>query len=143
MNYKIEISASQSEDIIIYAKEKTPILEKIEELLSSSGKTVVGVRDDTAALIDPSDINCFYVERGRVYARTDGEIWQIKSRLYQLEEAFSKSFVKINQSCLVNPEKIVRFNTSLAGALSVSLKCGYKDYVSRRQLKEVKERIGL
>ena len=143
MNYKIEISDSQSEDIIIYAKEKTPVLEKIEELLSSLDKTVIGYKDDTAAVLDADEINCFYVEGGKVYARTDGEIWQIKSRLYQLEEAFSKSFVKINQSCLVNPEKIVRFNTSFAGALSVLLKCGYKDYVSRRQLKEVKERIGL
>ena len=143
MNYKIEISDSQSEDIIIYAKEKTPVLEKIEELLSSLDKTVIGYKDDTAAVLDADEINCFYVEGGKVYARTDGEIWLIKSRLYRLEETFAKGFVKINQSCLVNPEKIVRFNTSFSGALSVLLRCGYKDYVSRRQLKEVKERLGL
>ena len=143
MNYRIEISESQSEDIVVYAKKKTPLLEKIEELLTSSVKTVVGYNGDDAAVLNTESINCFYVENGRVYARTDTELWQIKLRLYQLEEMLFGIFVKINQSCLVNPKKIVRFNTSIAGALSVILKNGYKDYVSRRQLKEVKERMGL
>ena len=143
MKYRIEISELQSEDIVVYAKKKTPLLEKIEELLSSSVKTVVGYNGDDAAVLDTESINCFYVENGRVYARTDTELWQIKLRLYQLEEMLFGVFVKINQSCLINPKKIVKFNTSIAGTLSVVLKNGYKDYVSRRQLKEVKERMGL
>ena len=143
MEYKIEISPSQSEDIIISAREKTPLLEKIEELIASSGQTLLGYNGDDTVILDAEDINCFFVEASKVYALTDKERWQIKSRLYQLEAAFSGRFIKINQSCLINPNKIERFNTSIAGTLSVILKNGYKDYVSRRQLREVKERIGL
>jgi acetyl esterase/lipase len=38
---------------------------------------------------------------------------------------------------------IKRFNTSVGGALTVTLQNGFRDYVSRRQLKSVKERLEL
>ena len=51
LNYKIEISDSQSEDIIIYAKEKTPVLEKIEELKVFVPVAVRGAHTARAAVI--------------------------------------------------------------------------------------------
>ena len=66
----------------------------------------------------------------------------IKERLYTVENTVGDSFIKINQSCIVNIDKIERFEASFSGALTVVLKNGYKDYISRRQLKIVKERIG-
>ena len=53
-----------------------------------------------------------------------------------------KHFLKINQSCLVRVDAIERFSASIGGALSVHLKGGFKDYVSRRQMRSVKERMG-
>ena len=76
-------------------------------------------------------------------ALTECDRLQLKMRLYQLEEKFSDRFVKINQSCLVNMDKIARFDASIGGALMVTLKNGYKDYISRRQVKAVKDRVGL
>ena len=52
-------------------------------------------------------------------------------------------FIKINQSCIANIRQIQRFDTSFSGTLRVIFKNGYTDYVSRRQLKAVKERLGL
>ena len=49
----------------------------------------------------------------------------------------------INQGCLVNIDKIDHFDASISGNLIIYLKSGYKDYVSRRQIKNVKERIGI
>ena len=51
-------------------------------------------------------------------------------------------YLKINQSCIVNIKAIKQFDVSLGGSLMISLKNGYRDYVSRRQVKAVKERIG-
>jgi len=39
-------------------------------------------------------------------------------------------------------ELIKKFDVSFGGALTVIFKNGYTDYVSRRQMKIVKERIG-
>ena len=59
------------------------------------------------------------------------------------KQMLGEGFVKINQSCIANTKKILRFSASISGALQVTFKNGYRDYVSRRQLKTVKKRMGL
>jgi DNA-binding LytR/AlgR family response regulator len=46
-------------------------------------------------------------------------------------------------SCIANLSKIKKFNASFSGSLSVVFKNGYTDYVSRRSVKFIKERLGL
>ena len=67
----------------------------------------------------------------------------LKQRLYQVEDNLDKDFIKINQSTIANIRMIERFSVSIGGSLQVIFKNGYKDYVSRRQLKSVKERMGI
>ena len=67
----------------------------------------------------------------------------MKKRLYQLEEQLGQDYMKINQSCLANISQISRFSASIGGSLEVVFRDGYKDYVSRRELKKVKERMGI
>ena len=69
--------------------------------------------------------------------------FEIKTRLYVIEEKLPENFIKINQSCIANINQIERFNASISGTLKIRFKNGYTDYVSRRQLKNVKERIGI
>ena len=67
-----------------------------------------------------------------------------KKRLYKIEEMLEDDdFIKINQSCIVNIKMIESFDASIGGALMIKLKNGYRDYISRRQIKAVKERLGL
>ena len=61
----------------------------------------------------------------------------------ELEEKLPLDFVKINQSCLANIKKIERFSASVGGSLKVIFKNGHTDYVSRRQLRTVKEKLGI
>ena len=60
-----------------------------------------------------------------------------------MEKKLPENFVKINQSCIANIDKINRFDASFSGTLKLIFKNSYTDYVSRRQLKTVKERIGI
>ncbi len=143
MNYKIEINETQNEDIVILAKSKTAVLGKIEELLSAEAETVIGYGKNEALRLKSTEIYCFFIKDGKVLAQTRHGQLCIKERLYQLEEIFSKSFIKINQSCLINSQEIKSFSSSIGGTLFVTLKNGYKDYVARRQLKQVKERLGI
>ena len=50
-------------------------------------------------------------------------------------------FIKINQSTVANISKIARFGTSFDGSLYVTFKNGYRDYVSRRQISNVKRAL--
>ena len=78
-----------------------------------------------------------------MYAVCEKNKYLLKKRLYLLEEKLPESFVKINQSCLANIKKTERFDTSISGTLKIRFKNGDTDYVSRRQLKAVKERLGI
>lgn len=144
MKFTLNIDKETDEEVIINVHERTPLVDEIEKLVLNDVFELVCYDDDkTAIILDFSDIHCFVVENNKVYAFTDTKKYTIKYRIYQLEEKLPSSFIKVNQSCIGNLKKIERFDASFAGSLVVRFKCGYKDFVSRRQLKKFKERLGL
>ena len=86
---------------------------------------------------------CVTIAAGAFEYNIESGKYRMNCRLYHLEQRLPNSFVKIHQSCLANIRKIKRFDTSLAGTLTVCFQNGHRDYVSRRNLKQVKERLGL
>ncbi len=143
MKCKIIIDATREEEVQIFAHEKSRLVEDIEQLILSNEFELLGYNESEAIRLNLSDVCCFIIENNKVYAITERDKYQIKSRLYQLEERLPQNFVKINQSCIANIKMMERFDVSISGTLLVKFKNGYSDYVSRRNLKNVKERLGL
>lgn len=143
MKFKLIIDEGHNEEVVVYAKEKSELIEKIEQLVNDSNFELVGYKNKEAVFLNASEVLCFAVFDDKVYALTEKDRFVLKLRLYQVEERLSQSFVKINQSCIANIKAITRFDASVSGTLTVNFKNGYKDYVSRRQLKAVKERLGI
>ena len=143
MKCTLIITDEHEEEVVIYARERTKLTDDIEALVIGSVPELIGYKENQTVKISSDSVYCFTVEDNKVYALTDSEKLQIKLRLYQLEEMLPDTFVKINQSCIANIRKIERFDTSVSGTLLIKFKNGYKDYVSRRQMKAVKERFGL
>lgn len=143
MELKLFIDKEHREEILIYAHEKNSLVENIEKLVLNHSDRFIGHNERGSIPLEIGDIHCFIVENSKVYALTREEKWLIKSRLYLIEEKLPDTFIKINQSCIANSEKIERFEASVGGSLTVKFKNGYEDYVSRRALKNVKERLGL
>lgn len=143
MKLQIVIDSNRDEEILVYAHEKTPLVCEIEELVISHSVELIGYTEDETVKLNANDIYCFFTEDNKVYALTQNEKYKLKSRLYQLEETLTDGFVKINQSCVANIKKIDRFKVTVGGALMVIFKNGHTDFVSRRNIKNVKERLGL
>ena len=72
-----------------------------------------------------------------------GKEYATKLRIKDVVELADDSFVKINQGCVANVKRIKKFKVSFGGALRVIFEDGYSDYVSRRELPNVKRRLGL
>lgn len=142
MKFRLFIDRDREEEVIVYAHEKSRLVSSIEKLVSDNAE-LIGYNGKTAVKINLSEVYCFVTERNKVYAVTEKEKLQMKLRLYQLEEIADENFVKINQSCIANIRTIERFDASVSGTMRVVFKNGYTDYVSRRQMKTVKERLGL
>ena len=143
MNYEIILGTDNEEKIIIYTKERNKLIDEIEELILSHSVELTGYCDRQIQKLNPSDVYCFTLEDNKLYAITKNDKWLLKLRLYQVEELLGKNFVKINQSCIANIKKIKKFDASFSGSMLVIFDNGHRDYVSRRQLKKVKERIGI
>ncbi|MBQ2735784.1 MAG: LytTR family transcriptional regulator [Clostridia bacterium] len=142
MKCTIVMDKSREEEVVIYLQKPSDLPARIEALLEEGRRELIGYGDKTIVKLDVREVVCFTVEDGRVYAVTAEEKLQLRRRLYELEEMLDADFLKINQSCIANVRKIQRFDVSLGGSLLVIFQNGYRDYVSRRRLKTVKERIG-
>ena len=144
MKYTILIDENREEEVIVYAKKKSALTDEIERLVSDNRLGLIGYdKNGEGVKLTADEVYCFTVEDNKIFAITEKEKLRLKCRLYQLEEVLPEYFVKINQSCVANIRKVARFDTSVSGTLLIKFKNGYKDYVSRRQMKAVKERLGL
>ena len=141
MKCRIFIDKNKEEEVQIFVHEKSALAEKIKELCEKDTQEILGKKDRMTHRINIPDVVCFLSENNKVFAMTDKEKYEIDKRLYELEEECSDSFIRINQSCIANLDKIQSFGSTLSASLTVNFKNGYRDYVSRRQIKYVKERL--
>ncbi len=145
MKFNLVIT-NEEESITLCVHKRTTLTDKIEELVTNNevnGSNIYGYLDDDIVLLKIDEVSRFYVEADKTYASINNKIFQIKKRLYQIEEILPQYFIRINKSSIVNINYIKRFNTSWRANLCVELNDGIKDYVSRRQVKKVKERMGI
>ena len=137
------IKEDEEEKVLIYAHDRNRLVDDIESLVLSSEVDLTGNYDNEIIKIDINDVICFVSDNNKVFALIGDKKYQIRYRLYQIEELNLNMFIKLNQSCLANKTKIKRFETTIGGALKVVFKNGYIDFISRRELKNVKKRMGL
>lgn len=142
MKLKIFVDKSKEEEILIYVHEKNGLVEEIERLVSENNFELIGYKDNEAQKLSLLEVNCFICENNKVFALTEEKL-AVRLRLYQIEDLLDDNFVRINQSCIANIRKIEKTQADFSGALTVVFKNGYRDYISRRNLKKVKERLGV
>lgn len=146
MKYTLHIDKEREEEIIIHAHQKSPLINEIERLISAekvSTPPIVGYIGSDIIEIDPREVYCFFIEGKKLFASLKNGDALIKKRLYEIENRLGVDFIKINQSTVANMKLIDRFSVSIGASLTVHFKNGRKDYVSRRQMKAVKERLGI
>ena len=143
MKFHLIIDETREEEVLVYCHKRTPLTDAIECLINEESLEITGFRDNEIKRLELNEIYCFLSENNKVFAVCENDKFLLKTRLYKLEERLGKDFVKINQSCIANIQKIEHFDTSVSGTLKVVFKNKYVDFVSRRQLKNIKERLGL
>jgi DNA-binding LytR/AlgR family response regulator len=143
MKIKTIINPLIEERIEIYSKEYNNLIKQIEELIRNYKNHLIGYFEDEIVPLKFDEVYRFFIEDKKIFASTKDKKYLIKLRLYQIEELVNSSFIKINQSCLVNKNKIKKFSSSWGGTILVELKNGDKEYISRRQTKTVLERMGI
>lgn len=143
MKYKLIIDPQREESLELVLRERTALADKVEALIGESSDCVLGYRDFDVYRLEPSAIDCVYTDGDEVCAMVGRECYRLRMRLYEIEELLGASFVRLNRGCIVRVSAIVKFESSLGGSLRAILSNGFGDYISRRELKNVKRRFGL
>lgn len=149
-NNQMDIEIKIDEDcktpkIVIYTEQVNDELMKlVNKLKSADEEKLIGFKYEEAFLIDLSKIELIYTENKKIFARIDGEAYQIKKRIFELEECLEDiDFVRISNSEIVNFKKVLSIDFKLTGTMMLKLKSGNNTFVSRRYVKKIKEYLGL
>ena len=144
MKFKLVIDKDKDEEIVATVHQRSALTEQLETLIHSySGRdSIIGYKEDEWRRLTFSEIECITVLNGKVYAiDTKNQPYRLKQRLYELEELLPSYFIRINKSTLANEKQLERFAVTYSGAVDAIFKCGYREYVSRRCLSQIKRRF--
>lgn len=95
-------------------------------------------------LLDPNDVYYFEYVDQKVFVYGKTKVYEIKSKLYELEELLSKTdFIRVSKSSILNLNKIGSLAPSLGGRFEAKLKNGEKVIISRQYVNSLKEVLGL
>lgn len=144
MKFVLIVDSEKEPSVTVVCNKVTRAVQKIEEICNQAdGELIYGYQADEIIPLALADITCFFTKDNKVYARVEEREYAVKLRIKQIVELIDDSFIKINQGCIVKVNAIKRFTASIGGSLQITLKDGYTDYVARREIRNIKRRLGL
>ena len=91
-----------------------------------------------------SDIYYFETVDNKVFAYCRQSVYEVKERLYQLEEVIEElPFMRISKSMIVNIEKILHISPALGGRFEAVLENDEKVIISRLYVPILKNKLGV
>ena len=148
MELEIKIDTAIVEpETVITTSAMTDEVNRVVNYISNLENTsfmITGQKDGKIELLDQENIIRLYAENGKMFAKLDQATYQIRLRLYELEERLdNEKFVRISNSEIVNLKKVKGLDLSFAGTICMELENGEVSYVSRRYVSKIKKKLGL
>ena len=146
MQVEIKFDNSYREPkIVIFTDRMTPEIQTLmNKLLEAPPQMLAGFREGMLEVLDQREIIRIYAAAGKVFAATENREYQLRLRLYELEERLEPAFfVRISNSEIISLRKVRGFDLRLSGTICVSLLDGTVSYVSRRYVAKIKKLLGI
>ncbi|MEA5050315.1 MAG: LytTR family DNA-binding domain-containing protein [Oscillospiraceae bacterium] len=141
---KIDESCKDPKIIVVTDKMTDEINSIIKKLSDEQPALIVGFKDDTVGILEPTDIYRIFSSNGKVFVATNHGEYSMRLRLYEAEQRLdSHVFVRISNSEIINLKKVKGFDLSFAGTICVALSNGQTAYVSRRYVAKIKQVLGM
>ncbi len=144
MKIQVDIDDQYEEtSITIQTNEWTEELERLLSFIKKEApKRLFGIEGDQTILLHPEKIDFIYAENRKVYAAVDNRRLEIRMKLFEVEEALSPHhFMRFSKSVIGNINRINRFELSFNGNLCVYFHSGNKEYITRKYVTEVKNKL--
>lgn len=136
----------QEDEIIIRVADITEdILETVKRLKNKDTKDSVAVQSGDAILMVPTkDVFYFDAVDNKVFVYTKDKSYEIKAKLYEIEEDNSfTSFIRVSKNTIVNIKKIEHLSPEFNGRFVAKLHNGEKILISRSYVPLLKKKLGI
>lgn len=146
MKVKIEMDESL-EDIEVVIK--TPVMnERVQQVqatlfdFSKKQAVIVFYKGSVEYYLSLNDILFFETDEKNVRAHTCDDLYQVKYKLYELEEILPGHFMRVSKSTILNPQKIYALHKTISSPCLVEFANTSKQvYVSRHYYRPLRSRL--
>ncbi|WP_217587252.1 LytTR family DNA-binding domain-containing protein [Lentibacillus saliphilus] len=146
MKVNIDINETYSNTTItIQAPAWNEELQNIVDIMNNKmPKRLFATRDDETILLKAEAIDFVFAEQRKVFAVTSDGHYEIKMKLFEVEQILlNYHFSRFSKSVIGNLNRITRFELSFNGNLCVYFISGMKTYISRKYVKDIKNKLAL
>ncbi|MCF4965071.1 MULTISPECIES: LytTR family DNA-binding domain-containing protein [Streptococcus] len=144
MKVRIELDPQMDEpEMIIRAPRLTEDVARLQQLILEQKMTpLTFYKDRSEYFVDVSEILFFETDGEKIYGHTKEEAYEVRQKLYELEEILPIAFCRISKSTIVNTKQIYSIEKSFSGTSTVNFYQTHKQvHVSRHYYQLLKERL--
>lgn len=144
MKVSIELDPQMDEpEMIIRAPRLTEDVARLQQLILEQKMTpLTFYKDRSKYFVDVSEILFFETDGEKIYGHTREEAYEVRQKLYELEEILPIAFCRISKSTIVNTKQIYSIEKSFSGTSTVNFYQTHKQvHVSRHYYQLLKERL--
>jgi DNA-binding LytR/AlgR family response regulator len=98
-----------------------------------SGARLKAVKGGEDYYLTPDDVLFFESEGGRTWAHTRGDVFEVRLRLYELEGALPRGFIRVSKSAIVGVTHIYSVARNITGPSVISFRDSHKRISASRQ----------
>ena len=143
---KIEIDEQLNEsEVVIRCREADESVIKLQKLISAAsdnGGQISFFKNDTEFFLPLDNVLFFETDGGIIRAHTADDEFDVKFKLYELEDKLPRSFMRVSKSTILNIREIFTIDRSLYSSSIVSFRDTHKQvFVSRHYYKTLTERL--
>ena len=143
MKLRIELVEEGVEEIIIRCNKMDDTVQKLQAYVQSlATPSLTFYKGNQEFYLSVEEVLFFETDGEQVYAHTVSDAFQVRYRLYELEEILSRRFIRAAKGLIVNTARIYAINRNLTSSSQVQFVGTHKQvYVSRHYYKALKERM--
>ena len=139
----IETKDVEETEVQILCKQKDAQVETIVSTLNVWNQEIIGKKDDANHVIPLYEIFYFESVDEKVFCYTKNDTYEVKYRLYELEEILTKArFIRISISMILNVAQVEAFKSSMNGRMEARLKNGEAVEISRSYVPSLRRMLG-
>ncbi len=140
----LDIPPDEEDEIIIKCHSISDDVNNLICRLKQGNRKIAGYDKNGICMLDAEEIYYFDTIDNRVFAYCRKDVYEVKEKLYQLEEFLvSYHFMRASKSMVLNLNKIKHMSPAFGGRFEALLENDEKVIISRQYVPVLKERLGL